>query len=90
VSWIEKGSVAIDMSKARGNLMKEWSSIDWRKLERRLFKLQKRIFKASQRGDVKAVRRLQKTLMRSWSAKCLAVLQNLTNFGTPISPTSAP
>lgn len=53
--------------------MKEWNRIVWRKLERRVFKLQKRIFKASQRGDVKAVRRLQKTLMRSWSAKCLAV-----------------
>nr|WP_318528515.1 reverse transcriptase N-terminal domain-containing protein [Plectonema radiosum] len=32
-----------------------------------------RIFRASQRGDVKALRRLQKTLMRSWSAKCIAV-----------------
>jgi RNA-directed DNA polymerase len=40
-----------------------------------VFKLQKRIFKASQRGDVKAVHRLQKTLMRSWSARCLAVRQ---------------
>ena len=53
--------------------MKEWRSIPWRKLERRVFKLQTRIFKASRRGEVKAVRRLQKTLMRSWSAKCLAV-----------------
>ncbi len=54
-------------------LMREWKVIPWRKLERRVFKLQTRIFKASRRGDVKAVRRLQKTLMRSWSAKCLAV-----------------
>jgi len=62
------------MSKARiQNPMMEWKDLPWRKLERRVFKLQKRIFKASQRGDVKAVRRLQKTLMRSWSAKCLAV-----------------
>jgi RNA-directed DNA polymerase len=61
------------MSKAQSDLMMEWKDLPWRKLERRLFKLQKRIFKASQRGDVKAVRRLQKTLMRSWSAKCLAV-----------------
>lgn len=62
------------MSKARGQLpMMEWKDLPWHKLERRAFKLQKRIFKASQRGDVKAVRRLQKTLMRSWSAKCLAV-----------------
>ncbi|MEQ8540884.1 MAG: reverse transcriptase N-terminal domain-containing protein, partial [Coleofasciculus sp. D1-CHI-01] len=30
-------------------------------------------FRASNRGDVKAVRRLQKTLMKSWSARALAV-----------------
>jgi len=62
-------------SKARVNPMMEWNTIPWRKLERRVFKLQKRIFRASQRGDVKAVHRLQKTLMRSWSARCLAVRQ---------------
>ena len=53
--------------------MVEWRHINWRKLERRVYKLQKRIYQASQRGDVKAVRRLQKTLMKSWSARCLAV-----------------
>lgn len=51
----------------------EWNQIPWRKLERKTFKLQKRIFQASSRGDVKAVHRLQKMLMKSWSAKCLAV-----------------
>ncbi|MEA5498799.1 group II intron reverse transcriptase/maturase [Limnoraphis robusta Tam1] len=51
----------------------EWNAINWRKLEKRVYKLQKRIYQASNRGDVKAVRRLQKTLMRSWSARCLAV-----------------
>ena len=61
------------MSKAQSNLMMEWKDIPSHKLERKVFKLQKRIFKASQRGDVKTVKRLQKTLMRSWSAKCLAV-----------------
>lgn len=53
--------------------MMEWSAIPWPKLERKVFKLQKRIFRARQRGDVKVVHRLQKTLMRSWSAKCLSV-----------------
>jgi RNA-directed DNA polymerase len=53
--------------------MVEWKHINWRKLERHVFKLQKRIYKASFRGDVKAFRRLQKTLMKSWSAKCLSV-----------------
>ncbi|WP_228041900.1 group II intron reverse transcriptase/maturase [Planktothrix mougeotii] len=51
----------------------EWSEINWRKAERLTFKLQKRIFQASERGDVKAVRKLQKTLINSWSAKCIAV-----------------
>jgi RNA-directed DNA polymerase len=61
------------MSKTLSNQMVEWHSINWRKLERRVYKLQKRIYQASNRGDVKAVRRLQKTLMKSWSARALSV-----------------
>jgi len=53
--------------------MYEWNQIPWRKLERIVFKLQKRIYQASQRGDVKTVHRLQKLLMNSWAAKCIAV-----------------
>ncbi|NEO77558.1 group II intron reverse transcriptase/maturase [Moorena sp. SIO4G3] len=61
-------------SKARGfTPQSEWNQVDWRKLERTVFKLQKRIYQASQRGDVRVVRRVQKTLMKSWSAKMLAV-----------------
>lgn len=64
----------MNKSKARQvTPMMEWNQIPWHKLERKVFKLQKRIFKASSRGDVKAVRRLQKTLMKSWSARCLSV-----------------
>ncbi|HEY9638189.1 MAG TPA: group II intron reverse transcriptase/maturase [Coleofasciculaceae cyanobacterium] len=61
------------MSKTSLKTTVEWRLINWRKLERRVYKLQKRIYRASQRGDVKAVRRLQKTLMKSWSARALAV-----------------
>ena len=53
--------------------MVEWNQLNWRKLEKAVSKLQKRIYKASARGDVKAIRRLQKTLMKSWYARCLAV-----------------
>lgn len=53
--------------------MYEWKTLPWRKLERQVFKLQKRIYQASQRGNMKAVHRLQRLLIRSWSAKCLAV-----------------
>ena len=61
------------MSKTSLKTTVEWKAIPWRKLERKVYKLQKRIYRASRRGDVKAVRRLQKTLMKSWSAKCLSV-----------------
>ena len=50
-----------------------WENIDWCKVERYVFKLQKQIFKASRQGDKKKVRQLQKTLMRSWSNRLLAV-----------------
>src|SRR5215813_3765168 len=53
--------------------MDEWKAIPWSKIERAVFKLQKRIYRASQRNDVKAVHRLQKLLIKSRSAKCLAV-----------------
>ncbi|WP_413773418.1 group II intron reverse transcriptase/maturase [Thalassoporum mexicanum] len=35
--------------------------------------MQRRIYQASLRGDVKAVRKLQRLMMKSWYAKCLAV-----------------
>jgi hypothetical protein len=38
-----------------------------------VFKLQTRIYRASQRGDVKTVHRLQRLMLKSWSAKCQAV-----------------
>lgn len=51
----------------------EWQDLPWRKLEAQVFKLQRRIFNASQRGDTKTVHRLERLLMHSWAAKCLAV-----------------
>ena len=53
--------------------MYEWSDIPWRKHERNVYKLQKRIYRASRRDDVKSVRRLQKLLIKSQAAKLLAV-----------------
>lgn len=55
--------------------MDGWKEIPWKQLERNVFKLQKRIFKAEQRGDVKTVRTLQRLLMNSRSAKLVAVRQ---------------
>jgi len=38
----------------------EWAALPWRKLEQHLYRLQKRIFKASARGDLKTVHQVQK------------------------------
>src|SRR6266576_4148356 len=51
----------------------EWAALPWRKLEQHLYRLQKRIFKASARGDLKTVHKLQKLLMKSRSDLILAV-----------------
>lgn len=53
--------------------MYEWNTLPWKRLERQVFKLQQRIYRASRRGDTKAVRQLQRLLMTSWAAKALAV-----------------
>lgn len=53
--------------------MYEWNTINWKKIQRNVFKLQKRIYQASERGDVTSMRKLQKLLMKSNAAKLLAV-----------------
>ena len=50
-----------------------WEQLPWRKLEKHVFQLQKRIYKASQKGKVKAVHKLQKLLMKSKAARLIAV-----------------
>lgn len=60
------------MSQA-STLRYEWDSTPWRKLERGVYKLQKRIYRASERGDSKQVHRLQRLLKTSKAAKYLAV-----------------
>ncbi len=73
MAWKIEFPVTVNMSKTSIKTTVEWHDINWRKLERKVYKLQKRIYQSSQRGDVKATRRLQKTLMKSWSARALAV-----------------
>jgi RNA-directed DNA polymerase len=50
-----------------------WTQINWKTVEKKVYKLQRRIYQASQDGDKQRVQRLQKTLLRSYSAKLLAV-----------------
>jgi RNA-directed DNA polymerase len=50
-----------------------WSQLPWRQLEGSVFKLERRIYKASQAGDIRRVHRLQRLLLKSRAAKLLAV-----------------
>ncbi len=51
----------------------DWKKLPWKTFQRNVFRLQKRIYRAEQRGDWRCVRKLQRLLLRSWSAQCLAV-----------------
>src|SRR5262252_7188954 len=50
-----------------------WQGIAWKKVQRHVFRLQKRIYRAAQREDVRTVHKLQKLLVKSWYARLLAV-----------------
>src|SRR5258706_769111 len=49
-----------------------WNKLPWKKLEKHTFRIQKRIYRASQRGNVKAVHKLQKLVMKSQAARLVA------------------
>jgi len=51
----------------------EWNVINWRKVEKSVFKLQKRIYQANIDGDVRKLRKLQKTLINSYYARLISV-----------------
>ena len=51
----------------------EWNTINWRKIQKAVFKLQKRIYRAYVSGNVRKGRRLQKTLINSYYNRLLSV-----------------
>lgn len=55
--------------------MVEWNEIPWKLVQRKVFKLQKRIYRAASRGQDVLARGLQKILLKSYYAKLLAVRQ---------------
>ncbi|EKD09430.1 group II intron reverse transcriptase/maturase [Limnospira platensis] len=50
-----------------------WRGINWAKVQRYVFKLQKRIFQAAKSGQDAKARRLQRLLVKSYYARLLAV-----------------
>ena len=61
------------MNTVAQQLLDGGNTIAWKRVERVVFKLQKRIDRAQCRGDVRRVRSLQRRLMKAWSARLLAV-----------------
>ena len=53
----------------------DWDAIDWRNVEANVRRLRQRIFTASQAGDLKQVRNLQKLMLRSRSREVPALFR---------------
>jgi RNA-directed DNA polymerase len=51
----------------------DWAQIPWRRLEKYVYRLQKRIYRASACGDSEVVHSLQRLLLKSRAARTLAV-----------------
>ena len=52
-----------------------WKSFKWKKFQKILFRLQKRVYKAIRVGDKRKARSLQKLILKSQAAKLLAIRQ---------------
>src|ERR1700730_17836405 len=60
----------------------DWNTIDWRKANRTVRTLRQRIFRATQEGNLKKVRSLQKLMLKSYSNRLVSVRRvTQTNTG---------
>jgi RNA-directed DNA polymerase len=53
--------------------MVAWQDIPWKQVQRHVFRLQKRMYRATPQGRVRIARKLQQLLVKSWYARLLAV-----------------
>ena len=56
-----------------------WDAVDWRSADKTVRRLRQRIFMASQAGDLKRVRNLQKLMLRS-RANALVSVRRVTEL----------
>ncbi|WP_365972911.1 reverse transcriptase N-terminal domain-containing protein [Moorena sp. SIO4G3] len=52
-----------------------WKGESWKQHKKNLFRLQRRVYKAVQAGDLRKARSLQKLIMKSRSAQLMAIRQ---------------
>ena len=50
-----------------------WEDIDWKLVLKNVFKLQKLIYRASSRGDIRKMRKYQRLLIKSYYPRLLAI-----------------
>lgn len=49
--------------------MVAWQDIPWKQAQRHVFRLHKRMYRATQQGRVRIARTLQQLLVKSWYAR---------------------
>jgi RNA-directed DNA polymerase len=59
----------------------DWLSVNWKRVNHNVRRLQRRIVQAQQQGQKRKVRALQFILTRSYSGRCLAVRRVTENTG---------
>lgn len=65
----------VPTASSQTNNITSWKEIDWKKVERYVFRLQQRIYRAEVKGQHRKVKQLQRLLMRSKSSLLLAIKQ---------------
>lgn len=78
---IGEGMEHVDNDAASPSGPTNWHSIDWKLVRRFVGKTQMRIAQAEKNQDFRRVKRLQRSLVRSWAAKALAVRKVTENQG---------
>lgn len=63
----------MNTSEARIILKREWNAINWARVERKVFKLQKRIYQATKNGETRKAKSLSRILSKSYYGKLWAV-----------------
>ena len=71
----DRRSWTVRAERTDGQRPMEWSDVDWAATEAVVRRIQDRIFRAAKAGDGARVKNLQKLLVRSRSAKLLAIRQ---------------
>src|SRR5438552_3618419 len=74
-------SAASTPAGAASNTTVDWNSIDWRKVQRTVRRLQARIVKAVREGKWHKVKALVYLLTHSFSGRALAILRVVNNQG---------